>query len=66
MILLLLCLLGCKIFIQLDTYYFTTALVIWLYYYPKERIPNLNTFLRMQYYSSVYTAYNGTLAQGFY
>jgi len=25
----------------------TTVLIIWLYYHPKEWIPNLNTFLRI-------------------
>ena len=41
----------------------TTALILWLYYHPKERISNLNTFLRMWCYSSTYTAHNKTSAQ---
>ena len=43
----LLYLLRCKIFTQSDPYCLTTALVIWLYYYLKERIPTLDGLLEV-------------------
>ena len=49
---------------QVPTALLTTALIIGLNYHPKERISNLNTFLRMQHYSSACTDHNGPPAQG--